>query len=104
MKFYKTVFDLDFAPYGPVETAPGIGVEGAELEDWIRRVIIPTHFYPITTAAKKPKECGGVVAEDLTSHGTQRLSMADASILPMFPGTNTQQPTYMVAEKVIAFP
>ncbi|SPO04020.1 related to alcohol oxidase [Cephalotrichum gorgonifer] len=89
--------------YGPMETIPGIEVEGEGLEDWIRSVIIPTNFHPVATAAKKPLEKGGVVDEELLVHGVKRLRVVDASIMPMVPGANTQQPVYMVAEKAVDF-
>lgn len=88
------------APYAPVETSPGIEVEGEELEEWVRRVLIPTNFHPVATAAKKPREKGGVVGEELAVHGVGGLSVVDGSVMPLLPGANTQQPVYMLAEKV----
>lgn len=96
----KFMASEDFKDAQPVETEPGIDVEGEELEDWIRSVLIPTNFHPIATAAKKPKEKGGVVDEELLVHGVKKLSVADGSIMPLLPGANTQQPVYMLAEKV----
>lgn len=90
----------DFAEYEPEETMPGIDVEGEELREWIREVLIPTNFHPIATAAKKPKEKGGVVDEELFVHDVKRLRVVDGSIMPLLPGANTQQPVYMLAEKV----
>lgn len=96
----KFMASEDFEEAEPVETLPGIDVEGEELEEWIRSVLIPTNFHPIATAAKKPREKGGVVDEELLVHGVKRLSVADGSIMPLLPGANTQQPVYMLAEKV----
>lgn len=89
-----------FAPYEPIEIAPGINVNGEALREWVRTQYIPSEFHPIATASKKPRELGGVVGEDLSVHGTERLFVIDASIMPMLPGANTQQSTYMIAEKV----
>lgn len=86
--------------YGAQETSPGIDVDGDQLRDWVRRVIIPTNFHPIATAAKKPREMGGVVGEDLKVHDIERLRIVDGSIMPLLPGANTQSSVYMIAEKV----
>jgi choline dehydrogenase len=90
----------DFAQWKPTETAPGIEVEGEALREWIRQVLIPTNFHPVATASKKPKEFGGVVDEKLIVHGTKKLRIVDASVMPSLPGANTQQSVYMIAEKV----
>lgn len=90
----------DLARYRPEETSPGSDVTGEALRDWIRTVYIPTNFHPVATAAKKPLELGGVVDEELRVHGTERLRIVDASVMPLLPGANTQQPVYMLAEKV----
>lgn len=96
----KFMASEDFEGAQPVETIPGSDIEGEDLEAWIRSVLIPTNFHPIATAAKKPKEKGGVVDEELLVHGVKKLSVADGSIMPLLPGANTQQPVYMLAEKV----
>ncbi|PGH14019.1 hypothetical protein AJ79_03288 [Helicocarpus griseus UAMH5409] len=90
----------DFKPYGPNETSPGLEVEGEALEEWIRETLIPTNYHPVGTAGKKPLEMGGVVDEELLLHGVERLRVVDASVMPLLPGANTQQPCYMIAEKV----
>ncbi|PGH27490.1 hypothetical protein AJ80_00731 [Polytolypa hystricis UAMH7299] len=97
----KYMASPDFAQYSPTETSPGADVTGEALKDWIRRTIIPTNFHPIATAAKKPREKGGVVDENLLVHGTERLRVVDGSIMPLLPGANTQQPVYMLAEKAV---
>jgi choline dehydrogenase len=90
----------DFAPYRPEETSPGAAVVGEALREWIREVLVPTNFHPIATAAKKPREKGGVVDEELRVHGIKRLRVVDGSVMPLLPGANTQQTVYMIAEKV----
>lgn len=93
----------ELIPYGPLETSPGADVQGKDLEEWIRNSIVPSNFHPIATAAKMPREMGGVVDEELFVHGTKRLRIADGSIMPMLPGANTQQTCYMIGEKVLVF-
>lgn len=93
----------DLAPYRPQETSPGATVTGEALRNWIRQVLIPTNFHPVATAAKKPLDLGGVVDEELKVHGTEGLRVVDASVMPLLPGANTQQPVYMLAEKASDF-
>jgi choline dehydrogenase len=91
----------DFAKYAPAETTPGANVvEYDDIAAWIRRQYTPTIYHPVGTAAKMPRELGGVVGEDLKVHGTERLSIVDASIMPSIPGGPTSQTVYAVAEKV----
>ncbi|KAH8663604.1 hypothetical protein BGZ60DRAFT_379692 [Tricladium varicosporioides] len=96
----KFMNSSDFQQYEPKETFPGTDVNGAALEDWIRRTYTPTVFHPVGSAAKRPLELGGVVNEELLVHGTQKLRVVDASIMPSSPGANTQSTVYMIAEKV----
>ncbi|KAH6681736.1 hypothetical protein B0J14DRAFT_679803 [Halenospora varia] len=95
----KFMNSSDFQQYEPKETFPGTDVNGAALEDWIRRTYSPTVFHPVGSAAKRPLEFGGVVNEELLVHGTQKLRIVDASIMPSSPGANTQTTVYMIAEK-----
>ena len=91
----------DFAPWKPEEIAPGASITTDEdLAKWVRHVYNPSLYHPIGTAAKMPREFGGVVGEDLRVHGTTGLSVVDASIMPTMPGGPTSQTVYMIAEKV----
>jgi choline dehydrogenase-like flavoprotein len=90
----------DFAPYSPRFLSPQEDLEGEPLRQWVRDSYIPSGYHPIGTASKKPKQLGGVVDEELFVHGTKKLRVVDASIMPMLPGANTQQTVYMIAEKV----
>jgi choline dehydrogenase-like flavoprotein len=47
-----------------------------------------------------PLEMGGVVSPDLRVHGIERLSVVDASIMPLAPATHLDATVYAVAEKV----
>jgi hypothetical protein len=85
----------------PVELAPGADITTpAQIEAWLRGIMIPSSFHPIGTAAMMPKNLGGVVDEQLLVYDVKGLSVVDASIMPDLPGSYTQQTVYAVAEKV----
>ena len=42
---------------------------------------------------------GGCFSSDLTVYGTKKLSIVDASIIPLIPATHLQATMYAVAEK-----
>lgn len=86
--------------YGPVELSPGANVTTPEqIEEWLRGIMNPSCFHPIGTAAMLPRNLGGVVDETLLVYGVKGLSVIDASIMPEFPGSYTQQTVYAIAEK-----
>ncbi|KAH6669876.1 alcohol oxidase [Halenospora varia] len=88
------------AHLGPIETSPGGGVATDEdIEKWIRTVLLPSAAHPCGTSAMMPIEIGGVVGSDLLVHGVKRLSVVDASIMPLVPGTHLSATVYAVAEK-----
>ena len=92
---------------GPVEITPGANVTSdADLQAWISGALGPTAFHPVGTCAKMPLELGGVVDKDLRVHGIGKLSVVDASIIPLIVGGTLQATVYAVAEKVsrIHFP
>jgi choline dehydrogenase len=88
-------------PLGITETVPGTGVQSdAELEVALRAGAIPSIAHPVGTASMMPESLGGVVGPDLLVHGVTNLSVADASIIPLIPGTHTVATVYAIAEKV----
>lgn len=90
-----------FAPYRPTEILPGANVTtDKQLGDWIRSKYVPSVYHPVGTAAKMPRELGGVVDEELLVYGVKGLSIVDASIIPIIPGAPTVLTTYTIAEKV----
>ncbi|KAF2455331.1 hypothetical protein BDY21DRAFT_324656 [Lineolata rhizophorae] len=92
-----------FAPYNATEVYPGASVTSDDdLASWIRGVYTPRGYHPIGTASKMPRELGGVVDEGLLVHGTERLSVVDASIMPTLIGGTTQLTVYAIAEKAAA--
>ena len=46
-----------------------------------------------------PAHLGGCVAADLRVHGARRLSVVDASVIPLIPATHLQTTVYAIAEK-----
>ena len=99
MRRYMTTGELE--QYSATETSPGSSVSTDEqLAAWARDQIIPSVFHPIGTAAKMPREWGGVVGEDLLVYGVNKLSVIDASIMPTIVGATISMTVYAVAEKV----
>lgn len=99
MRRWMTTGDL--AQYEAKESIPGANVTAdADLAAWAKQQIIPSVYHPIGTAAKMPREWGGVVDEDLQVYGTTNLSIIDASIMPTIIGATTSMTVYAVAEKV----
>lgn len=87
----------------PVESGPGPNVtneDTAGLEAWVHATSGPTSFHVSGTAAMMPKELGGVVGSDLKVHGVGKLSIVDASIMPLIPSTHLSATVYAIAEKV----
>lgn len=88
---------------GVVETAPGVAVRDDEqIRDWIRQATVASFQHPCCTAAMMSKELGGVVGSDLKVFGVGGLRVADASIMPLLPGTHTSATCYAIGEKVSA--
>jgi choline dehydrogenase len=84
--------------YHPEELKPGPSV--ATEEQLIRAAgdVATTIFHPVGTA-RMGNDPGAVVSADLTVHGIQGLSIADASIMPTIPSGNTHAAVTMIAEK-----
>jgi choline dehydrogenase-like flavoprotein len=58
-----------------------------------------TNWHSIGTLAMAPKEKGGVVDAELKLYGVAGLRVADASVFPFIPQSNTQSLVYAVAER-----
>jgi choline dehydrogenase len=80
------------------ECAPGPEVEtDAALADYVRDTAWGHHAScscPIGAQAD-----GGVLASDLSVHGTRRLRVVDASVFPRIPGFFLASAVYIIAEK-----
>ncbi|KAK4221882.1 hypothetical protein QBC38DRAFT_491166 [Podospora fimiseda] len=86
--------------YAAVEISPGMDQYGTDenLREWIKENVVPSVFHPVGTAARMPREWGGVVDEGLKVYGVKRLSVVDTSCWPTILGGTTSQTVYAVAE------
>ena len=86
----------------PVETAPGPDVadsDTAGLLAYVRLTAGPTSFHASGTTAMLPRKLGGVVGSDLKVYGVGKLSVVDAGVIPLIPGTHLSATVYAIAEK-----
>lgn len=71
----------------PVEFSPGANVTTDEqLRAVLPSMIQPTFAHPCCTAPMVPKKFGGVVSPELLVYGVEKLSVVDASVMPVIPG------------------
>ncbi|KIM21072.1 GMC oxidoreductase [Serendipita vermifera MAFF 305830] len=82
----------------PTDPANNITTD-EQLREWVIQVSTPTTSHPSGTASMMPKNLGGVVGPDLWVYGVSKLSVVDASIIPMIPATHIQSTVYAIAEK-----
>jgi choline dehydrogenase-like flavoprotein len=90
------------ASLNPVEVKPG--AKYTEQDETIEQLITsgalsPTFSHPSCSCPMMPQELGGVVDSELLVYGTKKLSIIDASILPIIPAAHLQATMYSVAEK-----
>jgi choline dehydrogenase len=87
-----------FDMYRGPEVLPGEQARSAEeLSAYVRRRV-ETLYHPAGTCAMGTGP-EAVVSPRLEVHGTRRLRVADASVMPTLVGGNTHAPTVMIAEK-----
>ena len=87
----SAVRGADLVPSHPVET-------DAEIEAFLRQEI-ELLYHPVGTCRMGSDE-GAVVGPELRVRGVEALRVADASIMPVITGGNTNAPTIMIGEKV----
>ena len=88
------------ARFVKVERLPGVEVRGAtELFDYACAHAKTDHHPVGTCRIGAPDASDTVVTPDLCVVGLQGLRVADASVMPLVPSSNTNAPTIMVAEK-----
>ena len=89
----------------PVEHSPGLAISSyVDLEKYVRGQAESTIGHQSGTTAMMPLELGGVVDPGLLVYGIKRLSVVDASMIPLVPSTNLCSTVYAVAEKVRMWP
>lgn len=87
-----------FKKYQPTETVPGNNIqEDDELKNYIRQ-FGGTIFHPVGTC-KMGSDNQAVVDKRLRVRGIDGLRVADASIMPIIVGGNTNAPSIMIGEK-----
>ena len=59
----------------------------------------PTLAHPSGSCPMMPESAGGCVSDKLMVYGTQRLSIVDASIIPIIPSCHLQATMYGIGEK-----
>ena len=81
------------------EIVPGPGVvDREELEAALRERMMLI-YHPVGTCRMSDTGEDAVVDSQLRVHGIEGLRVADASIMPVIPGGNTNAPAIMIAEK-----
>lgn len=100
----KMLLTPSFQTMGPTAVFPPNNVTSdAELKTLVRANLLSSVFHPSGTTPMMKKEWGGVVGSDLLVYGTQKLSVIDASIIPVLPGSHTTSVVYAIGEKVWTF-
>ncbi|TGO47262.1 hypothetical protein BCON_0286g00050 [Botryotinia convoluta] len=88
--------------YSPTENFPG---PAAQTDEEILAALIsagaiaPSFAHPSGTCALGKRELGGCVGKDLLVYGVRKVSVVDASVMPIIPATHLQLTVYAVAEK-----
>jgi choline dehydrogenase len=89
-------------PFRGPELSPGPAVRtDAEIEAFIRRTA--ESVYHCTGTCRMGADEASVVDARLRVRGVEGLRVADASVMPTIPSTNTAAPTMMVAERAAEF-
>ncbi|KKZ63408.1 hypothetical protein EMCG_02295 [[Emmonsia] crescens] len=100
-RFFKTNALTDMQPQ---EISPGVD---AQTENEIIAKLIaggplslsPSFAHPSSSCPMMPRNKGGCVSPDLLVYGTKKLSIIDASIIPIIPSAHLQATMYAIAEK-----
>ena len=80
------------------EIFPGPGVQGDDDLEADLRSRVELLYHPVGTCRMGTDE-GAVVDEHLRVRGVDGLRIADASIIPVIPGGNTNAPVIMIGER-----
>lgn len=102
-RYYRSVLASPLlARFRIAETAPGARFQTDEelyAAMLAQGLLSPTLAHPSGSCPMMPEKLGGCVSEKLLVYGTRRLSVVDASILPLIPSCHLQATMYGVGEK-----
>jgi choline dehydrogenase len=99
MRFTRRIMAAKaMAKYEPEEFRPGPATDSEEDLARAAGELGTTIFHPVGTC-RMGADPLAVVDDALRVHGTDRLRVVDASIMPHITSGNTNAPTYMIAEK-----
>ncbi|KAJ4342004.1 hypothetical protein N0V87_001330 [Didymella glomerata] len=88
--------------FSPVEVTPGAAAQTDEeiIRELLKQgALTATFAHQSGTCSMLPEKYGGCVSSALQVYGTKKLSIVDASIIPLIPATHLQATMYAVAEK-----
>ncbi|KAF3050407.1 hypothetical protein E8E11_004132 [Didymella keratinophila] len=88
--------------FSPVEVTPGAAAQTDDemIHNLLEQgALTATFAHQSGTCSMLPEKYGGCVSSDLQVYGTKKLSIVDASIIPLIPATHLQATMYAVAEK-----
>lgn len=103
LRFFRTVWARpELEAYKISETVPG--AQYTSDEDIYSALLAqaslsPTLAHPSGSCPMMPKNAGGCVDDKLQVYGTKRLSVVDASIIPIIPSCHLQATAYGIGEK-----
>ena len=103
LRFLRTVWARpELKEYKISETVPG--AQYTSDEDIYSALLAqaslsPTLAHPSGSCPMMPENAGGCVSDQLLVYGTKRLSVVDASIIPIIPSCHLQATAYGIGEK-----
>jgi choline dehydrogenase-like flavoprotein len=103
VRYLRTVWARpELAQFSLKETSPG--AQYVEDDEMINKMVsagsfTPTLAHPSGSCAMMPEKYGGCVGADLLFYGVEKMSIVDASILPLIPSQHIQSTMYGVGEK-----
>lgn len=92
----------EVAKYSPVETSPGAQYQtDAEIVDRLIELeaLSPSLAHPSGSCPMMPEALGGCVSNELLFYGVEKLSVVDASIIPLVTAQHIQSAMYAIGEK-----
>ena len=89
---------------GPVKRTPGADLTGdGQLRAALRQQLQPTYSRLCSTCSMMRREYSGVARPDLLVYRVQRLSVVNASTIPLIPAAQRSSTVYALVKKVNFF-